>query len=109
MADAASHRAALAHPTSPAEMAFVRMYDAWRLYAQNHSRTFDHLLGEDTALGPAWVAIGRALQDLLNGNVGSRIDCGTMHTTIEGLLGLNGAPETDAVVRPKNDRWNLED
>lgn len=107
---AIQHRQALAHPRTAAEMAFVRMYDAWRLYAQTHARTFDHRIGEDTVLGPAWVAIGRALQALLDGDVGTRIDCGTMWSTIRDYMAVEGwtEPETDAVFR-KNDRWNLED
>lgn len=84
------HRQALAHPRDAAEMAFVRMYDAWRLYAQTHARRYESRIGEDTVLGPAWVAIGRALMDLLNGNVGSRIDCGTMWSTIRDYMLVEG-------------------
>lgn len=84
------HREALAHPRTSFELAFVRMYDAWRMYAQAHRHAYDHRIGEDCVLGPEWESIGRALMGLLNGNVGSRIDSGTMWATIRDYMAVEG-------------------
>lgn len=43
---------------------------AWRQYADAHSDLYSTLIGNDCVLGPAWKAWGKALLDLLNGELG---------------------------------------
>lgn len=83
-----NHRHAMRMPIG-AEVPIVRMYDAWRLYAQNHQRRYDSPIGHDAVLGPAWAAIGSAIVDLLNGESG-RIDCGTLDRTMRTYAIVSG-------------------
>jgi len=83
-----NHRNAMKSPRGPEEP-IVRMYDAWRLYAQNHQRRYESPIGHDGVMGPAWASIGSAIIDLLNGETG-RIDCGTLDHVIRTYAVVSG-------------------
>jgi hypothetical protein len=59
------------------EAAFMKILDGLESYAKAHRRDFEVDIGDDYVLGPAWLQIAGALQDLLDGEIG-RIDAGKM-------------------------------
>ena len=63
---------------------------AWGRYADAHKAAYGSLIGEDGVLGLEWKRWGLSLRGLLNGNVGPRLDCGTLDAWILDTLEDNG-------------------
>jgi len=83
-----SHKAALILPKGP-ERGILSLLKGWLLYADQHKERFEGGIGEDYVLGPQWVAIGLALRELLNGELG-RLDGGTLDSVILDALNAEG-------------------
>jgi len=75
------------------ENAYLRMLQGWEGYATVHKSEFESSIGDDNVLGPAWEAIGDSLRELLNGEVGPRLDCGTLDSFILNTMRSN-TPQT---------------
>lgn len=73
------------------ETSVVRMLEAWAFYADNHRVRYSTPIGDDGVLGPEWQAIGLGIRGLLNGDVGPRLDCGTLDGFILDTLAANGS------------------
>jgi hypothetical protein len=84
------HLNAVRHPFVEKELPFLQMLQGWLDYAKSHEARFDSKIGDDYVLGDAWCAIGVALNDLLNGDLGTRLDCGTLNTIINDNLTEQG-------------------
>lgn len=76
------------------ERSVVAMLKGWELYAKMHKRRFGSAIGDDGFLGPQWLATGKALRALLNGETG-RLDCGTVDAFILDTITANGFTEGD--------------
>jgi hypothetical protein len=85
------HSDALSHPVGRWEVAFVKMYDGWRAYAQAHRYAYKSPIGDDYVLRVPWQAIGLSLLAMLNGETG-RLDCGSMDKVIRQILAQEGCP-----------------
>lgn len=64
------------------EASYLLMLGGWETYARAHKNEFGSSIGDDGVLGPAWESIGDGLRELLNGEVGARLDCGTLDSFI---------------------------
>ena len=71
-----------------------RGIDAWAGYALGHQRRFKAPIAEDYFLGPAWLAWGKALRTLLNGELDG-VDGGTLDRIILANMAEAGFPEAD--------------
>jgi len=71
------------------ESAMALMVRGWCEYAQSHKDQFGSEIGDDRVLGDEWMAIGRAMLDLLNGALG-RLDGGTLDAIIRDNLTEQG-------------------
>lgn len=78
------------NPRRKAEAAILRALAAWERYADAHRATCDSPIGEDYVLGQHWKEWGLSLRGLLNGDVGPRLDCGTLDAFILDTLAVNG-------------------
>lgn len=86
----AQHEDALKNPRRGFESAYTAMLFGWLKYADTHTRRYDDGIGNDGVLGPEWESIGKALKALLNGDIGGRLDAGTISTLITRTLSLEG-------------------
>jgi hypothetical protein len=68
--------------------ALALMITGWVMYADSSDENFGYVISEDGHLGPAWAAIGKALQRLLDGDTGA-LDCGTLCNDILGTIREN--------------------
>ena len=71
------------------EQGIYRLLHGWATYADRHRARFELGIGEDYVLGPPWAAIGAALRNLLNGDLG-RLDGGTLDAFICNTLAAEG-------------------
>jgi hypothetical protein len=90
--NAAVHRSAYAQPPVKFETAIGLMVRGWQQYAKDHKAEYESPIGDDGVLGPEWLAIGKALLGLLNGQCG-RFDCGTLDAFIRDTVHENGFPD----------------
>lgn len=67
------------------EGAIVNALWAWLTYADAHAKMFDAKIGDDYVLGVAWIAWGKAIRALLNGETGG-LDCGTLDAILVDTL-----------------------
>lgn len=79
---------------SSQEAGMIQMIYGWAEYADAHFHRFESLIGEDGFLGPAWLAMGKGIRALLNGETG-RLDCGTLDGLILEIAEHNGFNEED--------------
>ncbi len=86
----ARHNDAVDWPTLRFETPVVQLLKAWQMYAKDHQTRYDSPVGEDGVLGVYWREVGLCLRGLLNGDVGPRLDCGTLDAFILGVLAENG-------------------
>ena len=84
------HLKAVRHPFADKEMPFLKMLQGWLDYANSHEARFGSPVGEDHILGNAWIRLGLALSDMLEGDLGPRLDCGTLSTIIVDNLAEQG-------------------
>lgn len=85
------HNAAVMYPRPlSSESAVVTMLKGWAEYAEAHERQFESKIGDDCVLGQEWEAIGVGIRGLLNGETGTRLDCGTLDAFILDTLSENG-------------------
>jgi hypothetical protein len=90
------HNAAVDRPQTRHELAIVTLCKAAEAYALAHREKFSEgsevsLVAEDGVLGPAWLDIVHGIRALLNGETGSRLDCGTLDRFLCDLLAEHGA------------------
>lgn len=90
------HNAALDNPYGAHELAIVTLCKAAEAYALAHRERFSDgsevsLVAEDGVLGPAWLDIVHGIRALLNGETGTRLDCGTLDRFLCDLLAEHGA------------------
>jgi hypothetical protein len=85
----ARHNAALRHPDYK-ERPFLQMLTGWESYANQHRAQYDSPVGHDYVLGEEWLAIGKSLQGLLNGDLGNRLDMGTLDSRIRDVATRQG-------------------
>lgn len=78
------------NPVRVLEQSVVAMLHAWGNYADAHLAAYDSKIGDDGVLGEHWKDAGLALRGLLNGDVGPRLDCGTLDAFILDTLTANG-------------------
>ena len=88
------HLAAIRGAQNDHEIAIVRMLQGWLWYAEKHENRFGSGIGDDSALGPSWAAMGGAIRALLNGETG-RIDCGTIDSIVADTLEAEGFDADD--------------
>lgn len=84
------HLNAIRSPFPEKERPFLQMLQGWLDYAKSHEARFDSPIGEDHILGNAWIRLGLALNDVLDGDLGPRLDCGTLSTIIVDNLAEQG-------------------
>jgi hypothetical protein len=84
------HLYAVRQPWAEKEQPFLQMLQGWLDYAKNHEARFNSKIGDDYVLGDAWFNIGVALNTMLNGDLGTRLDCGTLNTIINDNLTEQG-------------------
>ena len=72
------------------EHSFLKLLAGWKGYADSHKYMFESCIGDDNVLGPAWEVVGDGLRELLNGEVGPRLDCGTLDSFIYDTMKDNG-------------------
>ena len=76
----------------PFESAVAQMIVGWGRYALNHKAEYESSIGDDGVLGPEWLAVGKGLLGLLNGQTGN-LDCGTCDAFIRDTVHENGYPD----------------
>ena len=84
------HLQAIRHPLAEKEQPFLQMLQGWLDYAASHQARFNSPIGDDYVLSDAWFHIGVRLNELLNGDVGTRLDCSTLNTIIRDNLTEQG-------------------
>ena len=84
------HDNAILHPSNLVEAAFVNMIRGWQQYATQNESRFGGKIGADRILGPAWRQIGDSLCTLLDGDLGNRLDRGTLDEFIAETMKQNG-------------------
>lgn len=72
------------------EFNIATMISSWAAYAETYKKDFEGQVGDDYVLGPHWESIGDGLRGLLNGDTGSRLDCGTLDGFILDTMQANG-------------------
>jgi hypothetical protein len=77
-----------------AEQSVVAMLKGWQTYAAAHLVQHGSKISEDYFLGPQWLAIGKGLRTLLNGETG-RLDGGTVDGFILDTTKEAGFDEND--------------
>ena len=75
-------------PSKPSAGIF-HMLTGWIKYADIHHARYETSIGDDTVLGPHWIAIGQAMQGLLDGELGG-LDAGTVSTIIVEVMKNEG-------------------
>lgn len=84
------HRKAVSDPPpKPFALALKQMLTGWANYAVVHQLRYKEPIGHDTALGPEWIAIGKALKGSLDGDTGG-LDCGSIDQNILECMTENG-------------------
>ena len=78
----------------PFENGGVMMLKGWRDYATAHKERYEDTISNDGFLGREWLALGKSLRALLNGETG-RLDCGTVDAFILDTLAEHGFSEGD--------------
>jgi len=86
----ARHRIAVRSPRADVERPFLTMLQGWLDYAKWYEVGFGSSIGEDYVLADAWYHIGTALNEMLNGDLGTRLDLGTLNTIINDNLTEQG-------------------
>ncbi len=71
------HGDAVQYPRTPHERALVNMLRGWQQYASASEASLEWRIGDDCVLGPEWLAIGKAIKGLLDGEIG-QLDGGTV-------------------------------
>lgn len=66
------------------------MVTAWAAYADTHFYRYESRIGDDGVLGDPWASIGKAILELLNGELGG-LDGGTVDALIRDILANEGA------------------
>ena len=65
----------------------------WCGYAEAHQHAYEDGIGEDHVLGDPWFAIGMAIRELLNGEIG-HLDAGTLDTIlVDNLIEQGYCPD----------------
>lgn len=88
-ANAESHRRALHENLRGFSTPMKEMLSGWEAYAQKHKQRYFDLISVDATLGPEWLAIGKALKGLLDGDMGG-LDCGSISQNILECMEENG-------------------
>lgn len=65
------------------------MVRGWAEYADAHVERYEETLANDGVLGPAWLALGHSLIELLCGETG-RFDCGSLNRNIRAKMAEAG-------------------
>ena len=87
------HQAALTHPRA-SERGIVGLIAGWTGYAQAHRETFEDVIGHDHFLGREWYDIGKAILQLLNGDLG-RLDGGSLDAGVRAAMMSQGFTEKE--------------
>lgn len=90
--DLAVLSAGMVRGAKPFETAVAQMAVGWGRYAIDHRSEYETPIGDDGVLGPEWLAVGKGLIGLLNGQTG-RLDCGTVDAFIRDTVHENGFPD----------------
>lgn len=84
------HRAALdGRYTAPQGAALRKLLEGWIEYAAAYQADLGSDISDDGVLGDEWLAIGRAINGLLNGDSGGW-DCGSIHSNIRDAIESRG-------------------
>ena len=84
------HLRAVKYPMFEKEKPFIDMLRGWVSYAEMQQHRYGSDIGNDYMFGDAWINIGLALKTMLDGDLGTRLDCGTLSAIINDNLEEQG-------------------
>jgi hypothetical protein len=72
------HNSAIKSPKPGFERAIIKMLEGWEEYAKAHESKYESKISEDYVFGDEWSRVGSALRSMLNGELGKRLQAGTI-------------------------------
>lgn len=76
-------------PSLTLQGSVAHMAYAWEQYAQAHADRYGSNIGEDAVIGDAWLALGKSILGLLDGDTGG-LDCGSLSHGITAAMRRHG-------------------